>query len=173
MRRRIAFFLASALLLVSVSPVAAVGKPTVDRVNINDVGVYDDFLSGECGFDVWSDTGGHITFRLFNDAAGNPRREVNNYAVRVHYYSENGDVYTRDVGPDRARYLDDGSILLTITGNVQPVTAPGQGRVNADSGQTTVLITFDENGDPQFEDISQHGNHMGADLVAVLCGLLD
>ena len=82
----------------------------MERVPIADVGVLDEGLTDACGFDVWVDASGHITFRLFTDAAGNPKREVNNFAIQVRFYSEFGEFRTRDIGPDRVRYLDDGSL---------------------------------------------------------------
>jgi hypothetical protein len=43
--------------------------------------------------------------------------------------------------------------------------------VYADVGQITLLITFDENGDPIFELTSQHGQHDDGQLEA-LCSVL-
>ena len=61
--------------------------------------------------------------------------------------------------------------IQVIVGNVQSIEIPGQGRVYADVGQITLLITFDENGDPIFELTSQHGQHDGDQLEA-LCSVL-
>jgi hypothetical protein len=161
-----------ACLLGAVAATAAVaGQPTMERVPIDDVGIHEDFLSDACGFDVWFDGSGHITFRLFTDADGNPLREVNNYAIRVDYYSEFGALSTVDIGPDRVTYNADGSITNYITGNVQPIQAPGEGRVYSDVGWTQLLITFPEEGDPIFEVVSTAGQHWG-DSVEVICELL-
>ena len=122
------------------------GKPQMERVPIADVGVLDEGLTDACGFDVWVDGSGHITFRLLHDKAGNPRHEVNNFAIRVHFYSEFGSFDSVDVGPDRVTYLDDGSIILATTGNIQSITVPGQGKVVADSGQSVFHVTFPEDG---------------------------
>ena len=173
MRRRIALILASALLLATAVPVAA-GKPEMERIPIDDVGLLDEFLTDECGFDVFFDGSGHITFRLLSDADGNPMREVNNFAIQIRYYSEFGEVRTRDIGPDRVRYLDDGSITIAVTGNIQSFSVPGQGRVVANTGQTILHITFPEDGsDPITEVIRQAGNHTEGDSTAVICDLLD
>jgi hypothetical protein len=174
MRRSIAFFLAPALLCLGVfaQPVAA-GQREMDRVAVSDIGVLDEGLTDACGFDVWVDATGHITFRLLTDAAGNPTREVNNFAIRVHFYSEFGSFDSVNVGPDRVTYLDDGSIILATTGNIQSITVPGQGRVVADTGQSVFHVTFPEDGsDPIFELIRNPGSHTD-DPAPIACDVLD
>jgi len=169
--RMVRAFMCACLLGVVVTTAAAAGQPTMERVEIADVGIHEDFLSDACGFDVWVDSSGQVTFRLFTDADGNPTREVNNYAIRVRFYSEFGSVSTVNVGPDRVTYLDDGSLMLFITGNVQPIQAPGEGRVYSDVGWTQLHITFPDEGDPIVEFVSAAGQHWG-DAVEVICGLL-
>ncbi len=151
------------------APVNA-AKPVMERVPIDDLFV-DEFLSEACGAEVTARFTGHITFRVFNDAAGNPVRELNNYAIGGSFTSENGSLRFRDVGVDRVTYLADGSLIQVVIGNVRSINIPGQGRVYADVGQTTIHITFDANGDPIFEVISQHGQHEGDELAA-LCSVL-
>lgn len=173
MRRRIALVFASALLCLGVVAPAAAGQPEMDRVVINDVGLLDEGLTDACGFDVFVDGTGHVTFRVFRDAAGNPKREVNNFAIQVRFFSEFGEVRTRDVGPDRVTYLEDGSLILATTGNIQSVSVPGQGRVIANTGQTVFHVTFPEDGgDPIFELIRQAGNHTQDDPALIICELL-
>lgn len=175
MPRRIAPILASALLgLALFAQPAAAAKPQMERVPVADVGVLDEGLTDACGFDVRVDATGHITFRVFSDAAGNPTREVNNFAIRVHFYSEFASFDSVNVGPDRVTYLDDGSIILATTGNIQPITVPGQGKVVADSGQSVFHVTFPEDGsDPIFELIRQPGNHTEGDPTPIVCDVLD
>lgn len=172
MRRARFLFLAMVACLAVASPVAA-GKPIMERVPINDIGVLDEFLTDACGFDVLVDARGHITFRLFTDASGAPLREVNNFAIRLRYYSAWGSVRTVDVGVDRITYNADGSITQVITGNVQSLQIPGQGRVYSDVGQTTLLITFpDPEGEPVVEVVRQAGQHSDTDSSAILCEAL-
>jgi hypothetical protein len=172
MRRRIALILASALLAIGVvAQPAAAGKPQMDRVDINDVGVLDEFLTDACGFDVWLDVAGHAIFRVYADAAGNPIRELNTFAIRRTIYTENGSISTVDVGPDRVVYNADGSVDLWTTGNIGSLTVPGQGRVYANTGWTHFHITFDENGNANFEFVNDAGQHLG-DEVAVICDVL-
>jgi hypothetical protein len=151
------------------APVNA-AKPVTERVVIDDVFV-DGFLSEECGAEVTAQFTGHITFRMFTDAAGNTVRELNNYAIGGTYRSVNGSVRFRDVGVDRVTYLADGSIIQVVIGNVRSFSIPGQGRVYSDVGQSTFNITFDANGEPIFTLISQHGQHDESDVEA-LCSVL-
>jgi len=151
------------------APVNA-GKPATERVVIDEVFV-DEFLSEACGAEVTAQITGHITFRMFTDAAGNTVRELNNYAIGGIYQSANGTVRVRDVGVDRVSYLADGSIIQVIIGNVRSFSIPGQGRVYSDVGQSTFHITFDVTGVPTFTLISQHGQHDESDVEA-LCSVL-
>jgi len=171
MRRARILFVALIACLAVASPVAA-GKPTMERVQINDIGVLDVFLTEVCEFDVFADVQGHIIFRQFTDATGAPLREVNNFAIRARYYSAWGSVRTVDVGVDRVTYNADGSITQVIIGNVQSLQIPGQGRVYSDVGQTTLLITFPPEGDPMVEVLKQAGQHSDTDSTAILCEAL-
>jgi hypothetical protein len=169
--RRIAHVVGLAVLgtLLVAAPVSA-GKPQIERVNVDDTFV-DEFLSEACGTEVTFHATGHITFRLFADAAGNPIRELNNYALTAVYSSENGAVRAKDVGVDRITYLPDGSLLQFIIGNVQSFSIPGQGRVYQDVGRTMVVITFDADGVPSFEATPLGGQH-DPDQVGALCSVL-
>ena len=157
-----------AVLLIA-APVNA-GKPQMERIPVDDLFV-DDFLSEVCGAEVTVHFTGHVTFRVFTDADGNPVREVNNYALGGTYSSANGSLRVRDVGVDRITYLPDGSLIQIIIGNVRSFSIPGQGRVYADVGRTVLQITFDANGDPIFTVISQQGQHDDDNLEA-LCSVL-
>jgi hypothetical protein len=169
--RRIARVVGLAVLgtLLVAAPVSA-GKPQMDQLNVDDLFV-DTFLSEACGAEVTVHVTGHITFRLFTDRAGNPTRELNNYALAEVYSSENGVVRAKDVGVDRITYLPDGSLLRFIIGNVQSFSIPGQGRVYQDVGRTMVVITFDANGVPSFEATPLGGQH-DPDQTGALCSVL-
>ena len=171
MVRMVRAFMCACLLGAVVATAVAAGQPTMERIPVAEVGIHDDFLTDVCGFDVWFDIDGHITFRVFTDADGNPTREVNNFALSVRYYSEFGSVSVVDVGPDRVTYNADGSITNYITGNVQSIQATGEGRVYSDVGWVQLHITFPEEGDPIVEFVSAAGQHWG-DQIAVICGLL-
>ena len=98
-RARILVLSALACMLVA-GPVSA-AKPMMERIPINDIGILDEFLTDECGYDIWFDATGHATFHTWTDADDNPLREVNNFNVHLRYYSEGGSITTRDVGADR------------------------------------------------------------------------
>ena len=151
------------------APVHA-GKPVMERVPIDDLFV-DEFLSEACGAEVTAHFTGHIIFRLFEDAEGNPVRELHTFGLAGTYQSENGTVHVRDVGADRIEYLQDGSLIQVVLGNVRSFSIPGQGRVYSDVGRSTFHITFDANGDPIFTFISSSGQHDDSDLEA-LCSVL-
>jgi hypothetical protein len=148
-----------------VAPVSA-GKPETIREPI-DTTFLDDDLTAACGVDVHVHETGHITFRTFTDADGNPVREVNNYAVRVRLWSVNGEIRAQNVGADHATYLDDGSIVVFIAGNVVSFSIPGEGRFYSDVGRSMLVI--DANGDPTFTPLS--GQH-DPDFEAAVCSVL-
>lgn len=147
------------------APVSA-GKPQVDRQAVDDTFV-DSFLSDACGVEVNAHVTGHVIFRTFTDAGGNPVREVNNYALSLLWWSENGDIHAKDVGIDRATYLEDGSVLVIIIGNVQSFSIPGQGRVYADVGR--VMIEIDAAGN---ETVTPLGGQHDPDQLGAICGVL-
>lgn len=162
------------VLLAALAIPASVGaaKPDSFRVPIADIGIRDDFASEICGFDIWFDAVGHITLKAWLDGEGSPTREVNNYAIRLTYYSGAASVFAQDVGVDRITYNEDGTLLQVIVGSVQSFTAKGQGRVYAANGQTTLLVTFNEETEEfEAEVLSVHGPH-DEDQLAVLCEVL-
>lgn len=147
------------------APVSA-GKPDMVR-DVFDITFVDDDLSAACGVEVNAHVSGHTIVRVFTDADGNPVGELNNYAIRVHWWSVNGDIHARDVGADRVTFFEDGSVLLIIIGNVQSFSIPGQGRVYADVGR--VMIEFDADGNATFTPL---GGQHDPDQLAVICGVL-
>jgi hypothetical protein len=169
--RRLVHILGLGLLaaIVVAAPVSA-GKPEIERVPIDDLFV-DEFLSEVCGAEVTVHFTGHVIFRVFMDADGNPVRELHTFALGGTYESANGTVHVRDVGADRIAFLQDGSLIQVVIGNVRSFNIPGQGRVYADVGRSTIHITFDANGDPTFTLISEQGQHDDSDLDA-LCSVL-
>ena len=151
--------------LLITAPVTA-GQPDTERVIVDDMFV-DDFLSAACGVEVNAHVSGHATFRVFTDADGNPIRELNNFALDVVWWSENGEIHAKDVGADRLTFFEDGSLQLIIIGNVRSFSIPGQGRVYADVGR--VMIEVDAAGN---ETVTPLGGQHDPDQLAAICGVL-
>jgi hypothetical protein len=172
MRRILVIASLATLLSIATTATMAAAQPVTERVTIADVGIHDDGLTALCGFDVWFDGSGHITFRTLIDADGNPVRDINNFAIRVRYYSEFASVSTGDVGPDRVTYEADGSLTVFVTGNLQSLTSPGEGRVYSANGWIQLHVTFDAEGNATQEMISEAGQHTDADQGSILCELL-
>ena len=170
MRRSVRVLALASLATLLLAAPAAAAKPEMERVPIDDVFV-DDFLTEVCGTEVNGHVYGHITFRAFVNDDDAVVREVNNYALTSVFMSEHATIQVKDVGVDRVTYLDDGSLINVIVGNVQSITIPGHGRVYSDVGQTTIHIMFDENGEPSVEVLSSHGQH-DDDQLGVLCEFL-
>jgi len=147
------------------APVTA-GQPDMERIQIDEMFV-DTFLSDECGVEVNVHVYGHITFRTFTDAEGNPVREVNNYANTIRWWSVNGEIHAKDVGADRATYLDDGGLIVMVIGSVQSFSSPGQGRVYADTGRT--MLEFDSVGNLT---VTPLGGQHDPDQIGAICSIL-
>lgn len=173
MFRARAILLAVLASLVLAAPVAA-GKPDMQRIPVNDLGIVDEFLSAECGFAVHLDFTGHFIIRAFTDENGDVVRELNNYAFKARIYSDWGSFRVVDVGVDRVTYHADGSITQSIIGNVQSVQLPGQGRVYSDVGQVTFMVTFSEDPteEPTVELLSLAGQHDDSFPALLICEAL-
>ncbi len=170
MRRSLRVLGLGLLTAMLVAAPANAGKPEMERLPIDEVFV-DEFLSEACGAEVTAHFTGHIIFRLFEDAEGNPVRELHTFDTGGTFTSVNGSVTFKDVGADRITYLSDGSLIQVVIGNVRSFSIPGQGRVYADVGRSTFHITFDASGDPIFTFISNSGQHDDSDVEA-LCSVL-
>ncbi len=172
MRRARVLVLSALACMLLAGPVSA-AKPMMERIPINDIGILDEFLTEVCGYDIWLNATGHITFRVWTDGEGNPLREVNNYGVHLTFYSEGGSVSTRDVGADRVTYLPDGTFTVAIMGNVTSLQVPGQGRVYSDVGRVVLHFSFpDPEGPPVIDVLSSAGQHGEQGAAPVLCELL-
>lgn len=170
MRRVVRVIVLSLLGALLVAGPVNAGAPQIEKVPVDEQ-FHDDFLSAACGVDVTTHLTGHSIHRTFTDADGNPVHEVNNYAFTWTFSSENGQIVAHDVGADRVTYLDDGSLIVIIIGNVQSFSIPGQGRAHSDVGRSRLEITFDENGDPSFELTPLSGHH-DENAVDAICSVL-
>ena len=173
MRRTRTLLIVLGATLILASPTAA-AKPFIERIQVNDIGIVDEFLTEACGFEVLFDATGHVTVHSWTDAEGNPVRDLVNFAVKLRTYTAEAEFQTHDVGVDRVTFNPDGSILQIVIGNVRSIQLPGHGRVWSDVGRTVFLITFpDPEEPPTVEILSQSGQHDEEFPVDVLCDFLD
>lgn len=170
--RRIARVLGLGLLgvVLAAAPANAAGKPVMERIVVDETFV-DAFLSTECGTPVTVVVSGHFMTRSWFGADGNPVRELNNYALTVTWSSANGSITAKDVGADRATFLN-GNIVVIIIGNVTSISIPGQGRIYSDVGRAQFEITFGAPGqEPTFEYTPLSGQH-DDNQVEAICSVL-
>jgi hypothetical protein len=99
-----------------VVPGALAGKPTFDRISIDDT-FADDFLTDACGVPVTTHAQGHITIRTFSGGGTGPAEVV---TVNVALTATAGDnTYRfRDVGADHTQVKPDGSVIVMIIGQL-------------------------------------------------------
>ncbi|MDF2749490.1 MAG: hypothetical protein K0T00_665 [Gaiellaceae bacterium] len=115
-----------------IGPSALAAKPTLERVEVSDLGVADPFLSDACGVPVTLDIVGHVIIRTF-DGSGGPEQVL---TLNLELTAHAGDnVYRmRDVGADIVRVAPDGTVILMIVGQV-PFGFTGVLKLNPETGE--------------------------------------
>ena len=113
---RVATAIAAAAALVTAAAPAQAAAPTIERIPIED-SFYDDFLSEECGVDVWTTISGFRIERDFGDGAGK-LLGLATINVTGTSSSEFGSVVVKDVGADQVKVSPDGTVTLSVTGQV-------------------------------------------------------
>jgi len=94
---------------------ASAGAPTRERIEIDET-VVDELLSEECGFEVVTTFSGHIIVREFDRAKGVVSvRTLNILGVAT---ANGNTVRIRDVGADQVRIAPDGTMILSIVGQI-------------------------------------------------------
>ena len=136
---------AAALMLAAATPAQA-AAPTIERIPIDDT-FYDGFLSAECGVDVTTTVHGFRIQREFVDGAGN-LVSLATINVTGTSMSEFGSVRIKDVGADQVKVAPDGTVTLSITGQV-PFGFAGVLVLDVDTGE--VLHEPNLRGDEQLE----------------------
>jgi len=136
---------AAALMLAAATPAQA-AAPTIERIPIDDT-FYDGFLSAECGVDVTTTVHGFRIQREFVDGAGN-LVSLATINVTGTSTSEFGSVRIKDVGADQVKVAPDGTVTLSITGQV-PFGFAGVLVLDVDTGE--VLHEPNLRGDEQLE----------------------
>jgi hypothetical protein len=120
---------AVALVVAVVAPGAWAGKPEMERIDI-DVTFFDEFLSEECGIDVWTTARGLIVFRSLD---GPQLVELTTLNIALTATADGNTYRFRDVGADQVRITKDGAIL-SIIGQV-PFEFIGVLKINLDTDE--------------------------------------
>ena len=132
-RRRFTMFLVGLLALaVLVAPGASAGKPTIERLEIDET-VADPFLTAECGFPVTVQSQGHIIVRTFpGDKTGVAQVTTLNIDNTVRAGDRSYRI--RDVGADVVRIEPDGTAIIMIIGQV-PFAFTGVLKLDLETGE--------------------------------------
>ena len=114
--RTIVLGLAAVLVLTLSDVAAAGGKPEMETITFSDT-FDDDELSDECGVDVTTSVDGRLTFFTFPDRPVGPQDLT---SVHFNFTATAGDNVVRinDVGIDVVRVQPDGTAILMIVGQV-------------------------------------------------------
>jgi hypothetical protein len=134
MRRRSGFSLVVvglAVIACASAGAAGAAKPTVTLFTVNET-FADDFLSEECGVDVTTHFEGQVKLREFDRTTGT----VSVSTVNVAATATAGDNIARfrDVGVDHARITPDGTLVLSIVGQV-PFDFKGVLKIDLGTGE--------------------------------------
>ena len=119
--------------------VALAAKPTIERVEVSDT-FEDEFLTEECGVAVTTTVEGHFTARVFDDRTSGVT-DVFTVNLGFTATSESGEFRFRDVGADVTRILPDGTVVVSIVGQV-PFAFAGIEREDSEGD-----IIFESGGD--------------------------
>ncbi len=131
--RGFSIWLAGAVLVaVLVAPGAFAGKPTMERIAIDET-FPDGFLTAECGVPVTTRAKGHVIVRTF-EGEGTGVAELT--TINVGLTARAGDnIYRfRDVGADLVRIEPDGTAILMIIGQV-PFDFSGVLKIDLETGE--------------------------------------
>ncbi|MGY1651721.1 hypothetical protein [Geodermatophilus sp. SYSU D01119] len=122
---------ASAVLLGLAAPALA-APPTFERVQFDDT-FSDEFLSEECGVDVTTRAVGQVTTRTF-DRKGTGPLVLTTVNVSLTATAGDNTVRFRDVGGDLLRREPDGTLVLSIIGQL-PFQFTGVLKIDPDTGE--------------------------------------
>jgi hypothetical protein len=180
--RRVLVPLAAAMAISLVSFPVAAAKPEVIVEEVDDM-FLDEFLSDECGFEVWVTLAGHARTRIWTDRSGEVVREL--FTINLHGTVSGGGAPLSfvDAGSDMLVPLEGGGVRVAIRGNLQLLTAPGHGPILGAAGRfvfTDIPVlddegnpVLDEDGNPvtMFEVLADSG--IRAEDLETLCAVLE
>ena len=152
-----------AVAMLAAAPAEA-AKPFILKVPVDFTDTFND-----CGFTIVEHIEGFFTIHVFFDTNGNPRMEIDTFALTESYTNPaNGiSVSTRDVGPDIITFQQDGSFTVATIGLVSHIVVKGQGETAARVGK--IVATFDADGN--LTGIAfEAGKH--DDLLPAICAAL-
>ena len=122
-----------AVLSLGVAPSAFAGKPTIERIDI-DESFDDDFLTEECGVPVTTRVHGHVIVRTF-EGRGSGVTQLTTINLAFTAMSGDNTYRFRDVGADLVRIEPDGTAILMIVGQV-PFEFSGVLKIDLETGET-------------------------------------
>lgn len=96
--------------------VAAGAAPTIERITVNNT-FEDEFLTDECGVPVTTTIQGHVITRTFS-GEGTGVAELNTISLAITATAGDRTFRFRDVGADLLRIEPDGTLVLSIIGQV-------------------------------------------------------
>ena len=131
-RRRTSGVLAvlGGLLVVVLGATAAAAQAPVKEVIQVDDTFEDEFLTEECGVDVTTTITGRVTIFTFPD--GRVLQDLTTLNLEVVFTAGDNQIRVRDVGIDQVRVQPDGTVILSIVGQV-PLGFTGVLKINPET----------------------------------------
>jgi hypothetical protein len=121
-----------ALLVVVLGATAAAAQaPVKEVIQVNET-VPDDFLTAACGVPVTTTATGRVTIFTFPD--GTVLQEMTTLNISLVATAGDNQARFRDVGIDQVRVQPDGTVILSIVGQV-PFGFTGVLKINLDTGE--------------------------------------
>jgi hypothetical protein len=121
-----------ALLVVVLGATAAAAQAPVKEVIQVDDEFVDEALSEECGVEVTVTSTGRVTVFTFPD--GKVLQELTTLNLEVVFTAGDNQIRVRDVGIDQVRVAPDGTVILSIVGQV-PLGFTGVLKIDLDTGE--------------------------------------
>ena len=122
--------LGALLVVVLGATAAAAQKPEKEVIQVNDT-FADDFLTEECGVPVTTTATGRVTVFTFG---GKVLQEMTTLNISLVATAGDNQARFRDVGIDQVREQPDGTLILSIVGQV-PFDFTGVLKINLETGE--------------------------------------
>ena len=125
--------LGALLVVVLGATAAAAQKPEKEVIQVNDT-FADDFLTEECGVPVTTTATGRVTVFTFG---GKVLQEMTTLNISLVATAGDNQARFRDVGIDQVREQPDGTLILSIVGQV-PFDFTGVLKINLETGEAVL-----------------------------------